>query len=323
MSIEQEEPRKAPPVDDVDRVHDRSVNDEQTLSPDMPAEMWSEPKLGAKIEGETEDLVQEAVLPSDQLEVGPARLLDLAVRLGVKLMEHGAETYRVEDSVARILHAYKAHEPSAFAVPSLIAVSFKDDGGRVYTKTIRVTVGESNLDRVYRINTLSRYLTQHTPDLDYFASALDEIGRSERYPMWQIVLASGVVASGFNMMFNNSVRDLPIAFAGGLLVRILVTMLRDLKMNTVFNNVVGGFIASFLTQALYHFGLGHDATITAIAILMNLVPGALLTNAIRDVIATDYMSGMTKLTQALMVAASLAVGAGVGYAVVDVIGGML
>ena len=49
--------------------------------------------------------------------------------------------------------------------------------------------------------------------------------------------------------------------------------------------------------------------------LMLLVPGLALTNGIRDIIAGDYMTGMARGAEALLVATSLAVGTGVaiGY----------
>ena len=94
-----------------------------------------------------------------------------------------------------------------------------------------------------------------------------------------------------------------------------------MELNSVFFNIIGAAVATVITEIASNFGLVQDAGIVTISVLMNLVPGALLTNAIRDIIATDYMSGITKLTEALMVAASLAIGAGVGYGLGGLIGG--
>lgn len=50
---------------------------------------------------------------------------------------------------------------------------------------------------------------------------------------------------------------------------------------------------------------------TTIGVLMNLVPGVLLTNCIRDFVATDYTAGTAKIMETLLIAAAIALGVGV------------
>ena len=45
------------------------------------------------------------------------QLLDLAVDLGYELSMSGAETFRVEDSISRILKTYGL-EPEVYAIPN-------------------------------------------------------------------------------------------------------------------------------------------------------------------------------------------------------------
>ena len=52
---------------------------------------------------------------------------------------------------------------------------------------------------------------------------------------------------------------------------------------------------------------------------MPLVPGVAITNAIRDTLQGDYLSGCARILEAFLKAASVAVGAGLGMA----IGGMI
>ncbi len=49
---------------------------------------------------------------------------------------------------------------------------------------------------------------------------------------------------------------------------------------------------------------------TIIGSIMLLVPGLTITNAIRDTIAGDLLSGITKAAEAFLVAISIAVGTG-------------
>ena len=49
-------------------------------------------------------------------------LLELATNLGYYLAMSGAETYRVEESIVRVLGAY-GYEAEAFAIPNCLTVS--------------------------------------------------------------------------------------------------------------------------------------------------------------------------------------------------------
>ena len=51
------------------------------------------------------------------------------------------------------------------------------------------------------------------------------------------------------------------------------------------------------------------ATITFF--LMNLVPGIAITNVMRDILGGDLIAGIIKLVESLMVAAGIALGAGI------------
>ena len=50
-------------------------------------------------------------------------LLNLTTDLGYQLMASGAEIYRVEESMHRVLNAYGLERPEVFAIPNCIIVS--------------------------------------------------------------------------------------------------------------------------------------------------------------------------------------------------------
>ena len=50
-------------------------------------------------------------------------LLNMGTELGYQLMISGAEIYRVEDSMARLLRAYGVETGEVFAIPNCIIVS--------------------------------------------------------------------------------------------------------------------------------------------------------------------------------------------------------
>ena len=81
--------------------------------------------------------------------------------------------------------------------------------------------------------------------------------------------------------------------------------------------------AAMLLKAWYPV-LNMDTVI--ISGIMPLVPGVAITNAIRDTLRGDYISGGARVLEAFVTAAAVAIGAGVGIAAVNVFwqgGGLL
>ena len=78
------------------------------------------------------------------------------------------------------------------------------------------------------------------------------------------------------------------------------------------NGVVFQFIASFLsgvsTLLLCRFGMQFHADKVLIGIIMLLIPGIMLTNSIRDILLGDIISGSLRLVEAILMAATLALG---------------
>lgn len=61
---------------------------------------------------------------------------------------------------------------------------------------------------------------------------------------------------------------------------------------------------------LIKINLGENLDKIIIGSIMLLVPGLTITNAIRDTIAGDFLSGITKGAEAFLIAVSIAVGTG-------------
>ena len=61
--------------------------------------------------------------------------------------------------------------------------------------------------------------------------------------------------------------------------------------------------------------------IVIVSAIMPIVPGVAITNAIRDTLQGDYLSGCARILEAFLKAASIALGVGIGMAVFEMIVG--
>ena len=72
------------------------------------------------------------------LELDYNKLLDMVSEMGYRLMESGAEIYRVEESIHRLLEAYGVPRGEVFAIPNCIIVSLISPEGRPLTQIRRM-----------------------------------------------------------------------------------------------------------------------------------------------------------------------------------------
>jgi uncharacterized membrane protein YjjP (DUF1212 family) len=79
-------------------------------------------------------------------------------------------------------------------------------------------------------------------------------------------------------------------------------------MNPVVSQFIITFLAGFSVAVATSFiPLLHQDDVT-IGVIMLLVPGVAVTNAIRDILLGDTLSGILRMIEALLLAATLAIG---------------
>jgi uncharacterized membrane protein YjjP (DUF1212 family) len=76
---------------------------------------------------------------------------------------------------------------------------------------------------------------------------------------------------------------------------------------------------------IYYYIFREKIQIEPIVIgcIMPLVPGVAFTNAVRDVIGDELLSGISRATEALLMAVSLAAGIGISLSIGFKLGGLL
>ena len=98
------------------------------------------------------------------------KLLNISVELGCRLMSSGAEIYRVEESVRRLLQAYGLDSPEVFAIPNCVIVSIATPEGHPITRMRRIAGHGTDIELLERCNDLCRRLCVQTPPLEATAS---------------------------------------------------------------------------------------------------------------------------------------------------------
>ncbi len=235
-------------------------------------------------------------------------ILDLSTTIGYLMLGHGAETYRVEETIRRIGEAYGMASVDAFAIPTSLVVTVTDEDHHDMTKSKRVSHRDIDFDKVERLNALSRKICATTPDAETVRQEIDAITSRKAYGIWLQMLGCAIVAFSFTLLFGGTLTDALFALGIGVVLRISTWLLGTVHPTGFFINIVGGAVASILAVLAVRFTPAEHLDKIIIGVIMILVPGLAITNAMQDFFAGDTIAGLTKLVEALLVATGIAVG---------------
>ena len=241
------------------------------------------------------------------------KLIALAAELGCCLMTSGAEIYRTEESVQRLIQAYGAPFCQVFAIPNCITVSLTDPDGRPVTQIRRVPSHGTDIDQLEQYNTLCRRLCRETPPLDEAMAQLAQITRSRRgYPIWVQLFGYFLGCGAFTLFFGGGPVDGLCGGLCGIAIGICLSIMTRARANLFFKTIAGALFSALVAVALTRLRAEGNLDAIIIGALMALVPGIAFTNAMRDLIAGDMVSGISKTAEALLIGTGIALGTALG-----------
>lgn len=239
-------------------------------------------------------------------------LFKTAMLAGEITARSGAETYRVEDTINRILQLSNFGTIESFATTTGIMVTLDDPNFDAITSVKRINNRSNNLNRIYQVNNVSRDLCEGTIDEKEAYKQLLHIKHCKEYNNKMVGIATILSTASFVILFGGGLKECFAAGITGCIMVLCSLLLRKRKSSIFFDNAFHGFFIAIVTMTCMHFLKGVNSDVVIISAIMPLVPGVPITNAIRDTLQGDYMSGLTRATEAFIVALGIAAGVGMG-----------
>jgi len=249
------------------------------------------------------------------------RIMHLAAYAGKIILESGGEIYRVEETIVRICSAYNINNAQPFATPTVIIVSASDQYGQTTSVVMRIKRRSLNLEKISRVNDISRNIKSKGFTLELIENELSKIDSQKAYSTKVNILCAATTTGFFALAFGGNLRDFIVSFFIGCLIRILSKFLDSVETNEFFINIICGALAALIALLSVRLKIGAHADKIIIGSIMLLVPGLAITNAIRDTIAGELLSGITRSMEAFLVAVAIALGTGVAMKLWFLLGG--
>ena len=228
--------------------------------------------------------------------------------LAEQMLINGAEIYRVEDCINRIFMSNGVKRVDTFIITSSMVVSVSDNEGNVFTQTRRIGNVSTDIERLHKLNALSRYICSNSPDVEEIKNRLNDISSTPTYHLAIKVAANAVIAGSFTLFFGGTCVDSIVSFAIGAIMQFAFVGLNKINTNKLFEKFICSLIVSLLAFTAVKISIVSGVDKIVIGNIMSMIPGVGFTNALRDLFKGDIFAGVHRGIESLLISAAIAAG---------------
>jgi uncharacterized membrane protein YjjP (DUF1212 family) len=223
------------------------------------------------------------------------------------LIECGCSSNRVEALCTQLGKSW-GFDIDVLAIPTGVWIVARHDN-QIYYELTRVKSWKVDLKRLSELNDLVESIYAKKVSTVEARLYLDSISRSKPpYPTWLAHLAGGGSSAGLIAYYNGTWTEVGAAGFIGLVLHFMNQSISDKEHRRHLSDFLSGVIVTFLAMVISHTFPGIDEPRLIVAGLISQVPGLVFVNAIHEIAQKNLVSGTAKLTDAMVVAASLTFG---------------
>ncbi len=247
-------------------------------------------------------------------------VLEVASMAGHILLENGAEISRVEDTMERIASHYGVDSGHFFVLSNGI---FTTGSLGKYANVEFIPIRGIQLSKVADVNKLSYEIAAGKHSIAEARRRLEAIKNAPAKPAWEQIAGAAFGAAGFCAVFGGGFMDCAADFFIGALLYIFCLYVSG-SLSKIVGGICNALVATALCLVSYRLGFGHSLSNIIIGAVMPLIPGVPFVNGVRDLANSDYIAGLTRLTDAMLGFICIALGVSISFLIDGrVFGGMI
>lgn len=237
-------------------------------------------------------------------------VLRLALFLGELMLSNGAETYRVEDSIIRICKSRGFNHINVFTAPTVIIISDERFDGYTFMKIIKNR--SINLNKISLLNNFSRkFVSDIELSIEDAYIELKNLNESSSYPQYIVNIATGFASASFAYLLGgNDLITFIATFITSIIAMFVFNKMMKISSIPTFSSLSAALIIAIAGVFLTQFGMLQTPRMLIVGSIMPLLPGVSFIKGVRDLIAGDLISGVSRAFDAGMTAIAIASGVG-------------
>ncbi|MBC8161342.1 MAG: threonine/serine exporter family protein, partial [Roseiflexaceae bacterium] len=229
---------------------------------------------------------------------GLREVLAAALQGGQLMIENGANTARVEETIHRLATALGAEWCDVYVTPTgLIATVYSR--GEHRTRIQRIVRSGVDLSRVAGVLAISRAAAGGALSVAQVRERLSQVASQPRlYNRWLTTAGVGLACGCLSLLFGGGVPELAITFVAAALAFLLREWLHQQTLSRALMTGLTALFASALAYGLATLAGAQFAAPAISASVLFLVPGVPMVSSIADLFRGDTVSGVARLASA-------------------------
>lgn len=234
--------------------------------------------------------------------------IQIAMAAGATMLNNGAEIYRVEDTIERMLGSCQnLNEVEAIATYSSLIISFIYDE-EVITRVNKIKSITTDLSKISDVNDFSRKFVVTDKDLRTCLEEINRISEKEAIGTLAGITAYSLSSAAFTVIVGGGILDFSLAFIIVFIAQGISTLTANQGRKYFMDTLLSSVIVASLALLFYELGMNINYNTVITGSIYQLFPGISLTNSARDFMNRDLLAGTLGLIQAVFVAGALALG---------------
>lgn len=233
---------------------------------------------------------------------------ELALWAGQMLLQHGAETERIERSVHRIGTALGCDWLDVLVSPNGVMVT-TSSGGEFRTRLRRVVHIGVNMAVLDEISHLTHRIERgqlHLPDVRPELERISRMG--SQYNRWLIALVVGLACAAFSQLAGGDTAAFFITLAASGTAMAARQEMTRRHFNLILTVAVTAFVAGLIASAGAVLRLTATPDDALASSVLLLVPGVPLINAAEDLIKGHMVTGIVRGLTGVLISLAIALG---------------
>lgn len=234
-------------------------------------------------------------------------VIDLALWAGQLLLQHGAETQRIEETVHLMGTSLGANWLDVLVSPNAVVIT-TISGEEFRTKVRRVVSLGINMTILHEVNALSRRTAEGEIDRFGVRAELERIGKlSVHYNRWLVAGTVGLSCAAFSQLFGGDWGAFVVTWVAAGAAMIIRQEMTHRYFNPLLTTIVTALVAGLIAGSAASRLSETPAQALASSVLL-LVPGVHLINSAEDLIKGHMVTGIVRGVLGALITLCIAIG---------------
>lgn len=253
------------------------------------------------------EILQNRINANSDTQEPCETILKSALDIGEAMLKCGAESFKVENSIAHICSTYFEGNIHVFSISSLIIVSWYANK-KNYTQARRIYGSSIRLDLIESLSLLEKDVCKKRPAPEEIEKELIRIMQNQKIGKTTQFLGYLLAASSFTLFWGGDFLDAIAAAIVSCFLYGMDYLSQKLFINRLVYLIVSSWLVGVLAIFFVRMGLGHHEQQIMIGNIMLLIPGIGITTAFRDMMCGDIITGLLSFFESILMAIAIAGG---------------